>query len=130
MLSTTTVNTEPFLDYLREQLQLDDQCIPDPGEWADAGNTIGMLALRMNLLTVEQIDQILDIQENAGHGKLFGELAAELGFLNHEQVVRLLAIQKMNRQLEQGARLVLAGHIDLRTLIRHLDDFVNREDRG
>lgn len=126
MLSTSA---DPFLDFLRHRLQLDDHSVPEPGEWADAGNTIGMLALRMNLLSVEQIDQILDIQENAGHGKLFGELAAELGFLNHEQVERLLAIQKLNRQLELGARLVLAGRIDLRTLVRHLGEFVNREER-
>src|SRR3990172_392933 len=127
MLSTTS--SEPFLDYLRQRLQLDEHCVPDPGEWADAGNTIGMLALRMNLLTVEQIDQILDIQENAGQSKLFGELAAELGFLHHEQVDRLLSIQKLNRQLEQGARLVLAGRIDLRTLMRHLEEFVNRNEQ-
>jgi hypothetical protein len=127
MLSTTT---EPFLNFLRHRLQLDDHCIPDAGEWADAGNTIGMLALRMNLLTVEQIDQILDIQENAGHGKLFGELAAELGFLAHEQVERLLAIQKLNRQLEQGARLVLAGRIDLRMLMRHLEAYVSRDEQA
>ena len=90
---------------------LADEEHPATREWADAGNTIGMLALRMGLLSVEQIDHILESQEQEGSGRRFGELAESLGLLSHDQVARLLAIQSLNRELELGERLVLAGRI-------------------
>jgi len=82
----------PFIEHLKSRLGLNPDELPEPGEWADAGNTIGMLALRMNLLTVEQIDQVLEIQEREGTARRFGEVAESLGFLSHRQVARLLAI--------------------------------------
>src|SRR5271163_990224 len=98
MLATQTQPT--FVDFLIERLDLSERELPQPGEWADAGNTIGMLSLRMGLLTVEQIDHILELQEQEGSGRRFGELAESLGLLSHVQVSRLLAVQSLNRELE------------------------------
>jgi hypothetical protein len=115
----------PFVEFLRSRLGLSEDELPEPGEWADAGNTIGMLALRMGLLTVEQIDHILETQEQEGNSRRFGELAESLGLLSHSQVSRLLAVQSLNRELEMGERLVLSGRLEVKELVRHLADFVN-----
>src|SRR5436305_14625186 len=117
MLAT---QSPPFIDYLTTRLRLKSEEVPVPGDWADAGNTIGMLALRMNLLTVEQIDQILEMQEQEGNSRRFGEVAEALGFLSPRQVSRLLAVQSLNREMELGARLVLSGRIDSAELVRQL----------
>jgi hypothetical protein len=127
MLATRTA---PFVDYLKERLDLVEPEVAEPGEWADAGNTIGMLALRTSLLAVEQIDQILEMQEREGNTRRFGELAELLGLLSHEQVTRLLAVQSLNRQLELGERLVLAGQLEIPELVRLLNDFVAENAHG
>jgi len=123
MLATQTQPT--FVDFLMERLDLSDQQLPVPGEWADAGNTIGMLALRMNLLSVEQIDRVLEMQEREGNVRRFGELAESLGLMSHAQVARLLAVQTLNRELELGERLVMEGRLEIGDLVRHLSNFVN-----
>lgn len=125
MSATQTSQTTPFVDYLKAHLKLNDGELPEPGEWSDAGNTIGMLALRMNLLMVDQIDHVLELQEKEGNIRRFGEVAESVGLLSHRQVSRLLAIQSLNREMELGERLVLAGRIDVHELVRHLNDFVN-----
>ena len=60
------IQNPPFVEFLKARLSLTEEELPEPGEWADAGNTIGMLSLRMGLLTVEQIDHILELQEQEG----------------------------------------------------------------
>ncbi len=118
------IQNSPFVEFLKAHLSLTEEELPEPGEWADAGNTIGMLSLRMGLLTVEQIDHILELQEQEASGRRFGELAESLGLLSHVQVTRLLAVQSLNRELELGERLVLSGRIEARELIQRLNDFV------
>jgi hypothetical protein len=124
------IQIPPFVDFLRTRLTLSEEELPEPGEWADAGNTIGMLALRMGLLSVEQIDHILETQEQEGSVRRFGELAEALGLLSHAQVTRLLAVQSLNRELEMGERLVLSGRLEIGELVRHLNDFVNTPGRN
>ncbi|HET6325897.1 MAG TPA: hypothetical protein VFG04_14565, partial [Planctomycetaceae bacterium] len=109
---------------------LSERQLPVPGEWADAGNTIGMLALRMNLLSVEQIDHILELQESEGNVRRFGEMAESLRLLSHSQVERLLAVQTLNRELELGERLVMEGRLEVGDLARHLSDFINSRHHG
>jgi hypothetical protein len=119
------IQIPPFVEFLRARLRLAEEELPEPGEWADAGNTIGMLALRMGLLSVEQIDHILETQEREGSVRRFGELAESLGLLSHSQVSRLLEVQSLNRELEMGERLVLSGRLEVGELVRHLNDFVH-----
>jgi hypothetical protein len=121
------IQIAPFVEFLRTRLELSDEELPEPGEWADAGNTIGMLSLRMGLLTVDQIDHILEIQEQEGSSRRFGELAESLGLLSPGQVARLLAVQSLNRELELGERLVLSGRIEVPELVRRLNEFVNSD---
>jgi hypothetical protein len=128
MLATQTQPT--FVDFLMERLDLSERQLPVPGEWADAGNTIGMLALRMNLLSVEQIDHILELQESEGNVRRFGEMAESLRLLSHSQVERLLAVQTLNRELELGERLVMEGRLEVGDLARHLSDFINSRHHG
>jgi hypothetical protein len=123
MLATQSQPT--FVDFLTNRLALAEHDLPVPGEWADAGNTIGMLALRMNLLSVEQIDHILEMQEREGNIRRFGELAESLGLLSHSQVSRLLAVQTLNRELELGERLVMEGRLEIGELVKHLSQFIN-----
>jgi hypothetical protein len=123
------IQIPPFVEFLKTRLRLTEEELPEPGEWADAGNTIGMLALRMGLLSVEQIDHILETQEQEGNVRRFGELAEALGLLSHSQVSRLLSVQSLNRELELGERLVLSGRLEIGELIRHLNDFVNTPGR-
>lgn len=114
---------DPFTEFLQTQLGLEESEIPVPGEWANVGNTTGALALRLGLLSVEQIDHILESQETHGHGKFFGEIAVELGFADQEQIESLLEIQRLNRQLELGEQLVLSGRTDLNGLLGNLQQF-------
>ena len=128
--------TDSFIDYLQNCLQLDEAELPQRGEWANAGNTLGMIALRLDALTVEQVDEILARQESLEEGEelnfqqkkerglLFGQLAERMGFLTDSEMGRLLQIQKINRNLELGAKLVLNGTIDAQTLVSHLSEFL------
>lgn len=117
---------EPFTEFLKTQLKLEDHEVPEPGEWANVGNTTGALALRLNVLTVDEIDQILEAQENCGSIKMFGELAIEMGFLDSEQVDRLLSVQQLNKSLELGEQLVISGKTDIPTLLTTLENFLRR----
>ena len=47
--------------------------MPKPGAWSQSGNTIGALALRLNLLALDQVEKIIEIQRT--ERDLFGELA-------------------------------------------------------
>jgi hypothetical protein len=114
---------DPFTEFLQTQLGLEEGEVPIPGEWANVGNTTGALALRLGLLSVEQIDNILENQETNGHGKFFGEIAVELGFVEQVQIEHLLGIQQLNRQLELGEQLVLSGRTDLNSLLSNLQKF-------
>jgi hypothetical protein len=123
--------TQPtFVDFLIDRLELSERELPVPGDWADAGNTIGMLALRMNLLSIEQIDRILELQESEGNSRRFGEVAESLELLTHTQVARLLDVQTLNRELELGERLVMEGRLEIGDVIRHLSDFINGGQAG
>lgn len=118
-----TATREPFTDYLKTQLHLENHELPEAGAWSNVGNTTGALALRLNLLSVDQIDRILEIQENDGQGRMFGELAVELGFVTEDEIVRLLEVQQLNKYLELGEQLVLSGKTDIATLLTNLRDF-------
>lgn len=122
----TTAICHPFADYLKTQLELGDHELPEPGEWGNVGNTTGALSLRLDLLTVDQIDHILELQENESQRKLFGELAVELGYLTQEQVERLLEVQQLNRQLEAGEQLVLAGKMSVTELVELMLGFLRQ----
>lgn len=124
---TTTATQDSFLDFLQSEPGLNFEQRPAPGEWSNVGNTIGALALRLNLLSPEQILQIVDLQEIEQDERLFGELAVDLGYLTTAQVDRLLEIQRLHRNLELAEQLVVSGTMDLSTLVGGLDRYLQRK---
>ena len=118
--------------FLARELGVAVDTLPRPGPWSRSGLTIGALSLRLDALTLENIDAI--IEQQAREPKLFGELAVKLGFLSAEEVARLLEIQQMHWALELGEMLVLAGLIDLpklaELLARFLAEHPIRPQRG
>jgi hypothetical protein len=73
------VKTNDFLSFLEDRLKLEAGEMPVPGEWLYMANTIGAIALRSNVLSLEQLESILDKQEEMQDSdekhKLFGHLA-------------------------------------------------------
>jgi hypothetical protein len=108
-------------DFLSERLGIEPDDLPRSNGWAGSGNSIGALALRLGVLTLDQIEQVVDLQ--ASDGQLFGELAKHLGFCTDKDIHRLLAMQRLYRCLDQTALLVIDGRFEVADLLRHLADF-------
>jgi hypothetical protein len=100
------LETSQFIEFVQARLDLNERQLPQAGEWSNMGTTVGALALRMNALTLDQVDEILEVQENASNQPMFGTIAVELGHLSEEQVQRLLEVQNISRQFELAAQLV------------------------
>jgi hypothetical protein len=113
---------EKLAAFLARELGVGVETLPRPGPWSRSGLTIGALSLRLDALTLESIDAI--VEQQAREPKMFGELAVRLGFLTTAQVARLLEIQQMHWALEIGEMLVLAGMLDLPRLIALLARFL------
>ncbi len=85
--------------------------------------TLGVLAVRENLLNNKQLSAILDNQrEKREKGGLFGEIAIELGFLTRDDIDKLLILQKKARNL-LGEILILYGAISKNDLEDELRQF-------
>ena len=111
-----------FGAFLVSKLQLQANETPRKGEWSRMGNTIGALALRLNLLTDAQVNEVLQTQDV--EGGFFGELAVRARFLTAEQVDSVLRIQQMHDQLQIGEQLVAAGRLEVRELINTMAEFL------
>ena len=117
-------SNDAFVRFLAERLNLTESDLPRLSKWSRTGNTIEALSLRLNLLTVEQIDRILESQE--ADGRLFSEIAVELGFLSDGEIGWLLEIQRLNELIELGEQLVVSGKVDAATLITQLGQFLDQ----
>lgn len=113
--------TSDFARFITQKLNITQRNIPEPGQWAGAGYTIGALALRLNLLDLTQIDHILEAQKS--ENALFGQLAVQLGYISQSQVNRLVDLQKLHQSLELGELLVISGRLTLSELLVLLQDF-------
>ncbi len=113
-----------FIEYVAESLGLDPQERPQPSKWLRLGNTIGALALRMNLMSDAEVDETLEVQDV--QGGYFGEIAVEKRYRTSEQVSRLLEIQNLHDQLFLAENWVLEGKIDVPSLINRLATFLGR----
>lgn len=114
---------DDFRSFLKNRLQLTDVEIPVSGEWSNMANTIGAVALRSNILSLEKIELVLDMQETIHKGKLFGQIAVERGFLTLEEIDRLLVLQKYYLHLAIASQSMLRGHIDFETMLDLVRDF-------
>ncbi len=113
-----------FVEYLADSLGLEAQDRPQTSEWSRVGNTIGALTLRMNLMSVAEVDKVLEIQDV--RGGYFGEIAVTNGFLTSENVNLLLEIQQLHDQLYLAEQWVVAGKLDIPSLINRLAMFLGR----
>ena len=107
-----------FTGYLAQDLNLLEEERPSGNEWLRFGNTIGALALRVGLLTSAQVDKVLERQEV--RGGYFGDIAVESGDLTSHQVAQLLELQQLHDDLFLAEQLVVAGRIDVPTLLNKL----------
>ena len=126
--------TNDFLSFLKDRLKLEAGEMPVPGEWLYMANTIGAIALRSNVLSLEQLECILDKQEELqdadGEHKLFGQLAIELDYLTPHEVDRLLELQQLNIQLSLAGQLVLADSLELESLLDIMREFSLDQSRN
>ena len=111
-----------FFSYLSEQLHLDESLLPQANDFSRLGNTIGATALRLNLLTPEQVDELVKMQ--GSQGGYFGELAIKAGFLTPTQVGQLLEIQSVHDDLFLAEQLILDGKVDFSTLLHGLANYL------
>ena len=126
--------TNDFLSFLKDRLKLEEGEIPVPGAWLYLANTIGAIALRSNVLSLEQLECILDKQEEMQNPdeqhKFFGQLAIELGYLTRHEVDRLLTLQQLNIQLSLAGQLVLGDRLDLDTLLDIMREYLLVQSRN
>lgn len=83
---------------------------------------VGAIALAHELITLDQLDEILD-QLTAD--SRFGEVAVRLGHLTSDQVERLLVIQEMQEVMEICELLLLRGMFTRDALLREVGLFFN-----
>lgn len=114
---------DDFLSFLKNRRQLTDEEIPVLGEWSNMANTIGSIALRSNILSLEKIELVLNMQESTHKEKLFGQIAVENGFLTLEEVERLLVLQRYYLHLAFASESMLRGQIDFETMLDLVRDF-------
>ena len=112
-----------FDEYLADLLDLDEAERPRASQWSRIGNTIGAMTLRLNLMSDTEVDAVLETQELAGG--YFGEIAIRDGYLTEEQVDRVLELQQLHDQLYLAEQLVVAGKLDVASLIKNLSIFLN-----
>jgi hypothetical protein len=108
-------------DFLSVQLGIDSEQLPSAGGWVGSGNSIGALALRLGVMTLDEIEQVADLQ--AVDGELFGQVAHELGFCSKDDVVRLLQLQALHRCIDQSGLLYMASEVAIPKLLRLLADY-------
>jgi hypothetical protein len=114
-----------FVEYLADCLEIGPDQRPSSGQWSRIGNTIGALALRLNLLSEADVDKVLEIQD--ARGGYFGEIAIEREFLTPAQVDRLLDVQKLHDDLNLGEQLVVDGRLDLPSLVNMLGQYMREQ---
>lgn len=123
-----TAPTDELSLFLAERLGVSIEELPQPGIWAQSGNTIGAIALRMNRLTIDQVDDIINAQET--ESKLFGQIAIELGFIDKPELDRLLELQRFHWSFELGELVFVRGDVDLPKLLEFYVQFAHESRRG
>lgn len=83
---------------------------------------VGAIALAHELITLDQLDEILDLLTR---DTKFGEVAIRLGHLTPDQVERLLVIQEMQEVTEICELLLLQAIFDREELLREIALFFN-----
>ena len=118
--------TEEFTKFLIDQGVVTAEGSNHSSDWAGTGNTIGAIALRLGMLSLDQIDQILSIQEN--ERRLFGQIAIAEEILSEVQIDRLLGVQRMHHCVEHVEMLAMHEGVDMKMLLKNLSAFYETLD--
>ena len=103
-----------FEKFLLERLNLPSEESIRSLRWAGTANTIGAIALRLDLLDLDQITNVLDIQER--NQQLFGQIAINLEYITEQQVNDLIQLQRYHQLIDIGEILVIRGMITIERL--------------
>jgi hypothetical protein len=112
-----------LLEFLSQRLALPKDRLPQVGEWAGSGNTIGSIALRMGILDLGQIERVVDGQVSGD--SRFGDTAVQLGLLSREQIDLLVQVQDLHRCVDLGAPLVMSGRLEMAEFVALVAEFVS-----
>ena len=104
-----------FQEQLLKLLTLDPGQSLSSAKWAGTGNTIGALALRLGLMTIDQIEHVLEYQSK--NPELFGHIATNLDYLNESQVEKIVELQKVHHLLEVAEQYYLHSNVPLIDLL-------------
>jgi hypothetical protein len=115
-------------ELLIERLGLEEVELPDPPPWSGGGNTVGSLALRLGLMTLDQVEQVIDLQ--ASDESYFGDLSVKLGYLRQDQLDCILLLQRVHRLLDFGGLLVAERRLAVPTLLELLGELHARKAEG
>jgi hypothetical protein len=115
-------HANPFVQFLADELDLNETALPDPNRVNDAGNTLGAICVRLGVLSIMDIESILEVQREQRQLR-FGEIAVQQGLMTKFQLERILAVQAFYRSFELGTLLVLDGHVGLGRLTELWTEF-------
>jgi hypothetical protein len=115
-------HANPFVQYVAEELKLIDADLPDLDRVNDAGNTLGAICVRLGVLSIADIENILEMQREHRQVR-FGQIAVHLGLMTKFQLERILAVQAFYRSFELATLLVLDGHVGLGRLMALWTEF-------
>lgn len=89
----TQEKQDNFLDFLIEKKYLKGQHAETVRMLQNSRFFFGVLALREDLITVEQLEEVLKTQASEGFSRKIGEIMLDLKYLSDEQVNRILNLQ-------------------------------------
>ena len=91
--SLTQEKPDNFLDFLIEKQYLTGQHAETIRMLQNSRFFFGVLALREDLISVEQLEEVLRTQATEGYGRKIGEIMLDLEYISQEQVDRILNLQ-------------------------------------
>ena len=122
--SLTQEKPDNFLDFLIEKQYLTGQHAETIRMLQNSRFFFGVLALREDLITVEQLEDVLRTQATEGFGRKIGEIMLDLKYLNDDQVNRILNLQDSSpvHQAELVSDVGLMSDEDLERAMAEYND--------
>lgn len=127
--SLTQEKADNFLDFLIEKQYLTGQHAETIRMLQNSRFFFGVLALREDLISVEQLEEVLRTQATEGYGRKIGEIMLDLKYISQEQVDRILNLQDSSptHQAELVSDVGLMSDDDLK---RALDEYNEQNEAG
>ena len=116
-------------DFIARRLGLSPHGGGRASDWSQCGNSIGAIALRLGLMSIDEVEQVVDLQ-GGGENARFGELGRLIGAIDDQQVERLLELQRAHRAIDEVGALLIAEGVDLPQLLRALAEVLEEYGRS